>query len=218
LSDVVIDVARVPGGPWRENSFLLANAGKAVLIDPGGPADDIIEVLEDAGLALVAILNTHGHFDHIGAVQPLIDILGVPFYISGREVPIMKTSNMLRFIFKSKEKVTVPTSFIDLDTLPEHLQLAGLSIRCIETPGHTPGGYCFYIGAHLFSGDTVLRTMPGTAELPGGDPDALLRSLELLATLPPETILHPGHGADSTLGEALTAIAERPVRQRRTRQ
>ena len=197
------------GGPWGQNCFVVAQDGRALVIDPGGHADEILAELGAQDLALIAILNTHGHFDHIGAVQPLVDATGADFYISGKEVPIMKTSNMLRFIFKSKEKVVVPTSFIDLDTSPDDLVFGAMTVRRIETPGHTPGGHCFVIGDHLFSGDTVLRSMPGTAELPGGDAADLARSLELLCTLPSELILHPGHGGDTTLGETLDSILVR---------
>ena len=114
----MVDVQRMRGGPWGQNCFVVAQDGRALVIDPGGHADEILAELGARDLALIAILNTHGHFDHIGAVQPLVDATGADFYISGKEVPIMKTSNMLRFIFKSKEKVVVPTSFIDLDTHP----------------------------------------------------------------------------------------------------
>lgn len=200
-------VERLPGGPWGQNSFLVVNGSQALLIDPGGSFEATLSLLAERQLTLVAIINTHGHFDHIGAVQPLLDVNGAAFYISGREVPIMKTSNLLRFIFKSKEKVIVPTVFTDLDLLPEHIQVAGLNIRCIETPGHTPGGYCFLIDDHLFTGDTVLRTVPGSADLPGGDASALARSIDLLRTFTPTLKLHPGHGRDTTLGEALSALA-----------
>ena len=163
-------------------------------------------MLAERQLSLAAIFNTHGHFDHIGAVQQLLDATGTTFYISVREVPIMKTSNMLRFIFKSKEKVLVPTVFTDLDLLPDCLEFAGLDILCIETPGHTPGGYSFLIEGHLFSGDTILSKMSGVADLPGGDQAALAQSIELLRKLPHYVTLHPGHGRDTMLGEALRAI------------
>lgn len=199
-------VERLPGGPWGQNAFLVVNGWQAVLVDPGGAADSILALLTKRQLSLEAIINTHGHFDHIGAVQQLLNATGTTFYISAREVPIMKTSNMLRFIFKSKEEVSVPTVFTDLDLLPESIELAGLSIRCIRTPGHTPGGYCFLIKGHLFSGDTILSKMSGIADLPGGDRVDLARSIEMLRSLPPDITLHPGHGRDTTLGEALGAI------------
>ena len=199
-------VERLPGGPWGQNSFLITNGTRALLIDPGGAASATLALLSERKLSLDGIINTHGHFDHIGAVQQLLDATDATFYISAREVPIMKTSNMLRFIFKSKEKVTIPKVFTDLDLLPECIELADLNIRCIETPGHTPGGYCFLIEGHLFSGDTVLSKMSGIADLPGGDRAALARSIELLRTLPQDLTLHPGHGRDISLGDALRSI------------
>jgi len=199
-------VERIAGGPWGQNAFLVVNGSQALLIDPGGRADGVVSLLAERQLTLVAIINTHGHFDHIGAVQPLLEATRASFYISAREVPIMKTSNMLRFIFKSKEMVVVPTVFTDLDLLPEYIELAGLKIRCLLTPGHTPGGYCFMIDKHLFSGDTVLRNMAGIADLPGGDPEALAKSIDLLRTLPQDVTLHPGHGRDTTLEEALASM------------
>ncbi|MEK7357852.1 MAG: MBL fold metallo-hydrolase [Bdellovibrionota bacterium] len=202
----MLNVQRLRGGPWNQNCFLVASATEAILIDPGGHADEALAALDHRKLDLVAILNTHGHFDHIGGVQPLLDVTQAVFYISAREVPVMKTSNMLRFIFKSKDKVVVPSAFTDLDALPHEMTLAGLDITCIETPGHTPGGYCFLIQDHLFSGDTILRTFPANADLPGGDPVALGQSVERLKLLPRDLMLHPGHGRDLPLGEALDGL------------
>ena len=76
---------RLPGGPWKQNCFLVANEAAAIVIDPGGSADTILATLDARGLELSAILNTHGHFDHIGAVQALVDATGAPFLISAKE-------------------------------------------------------------------------------------------------------------------------------------
>ncbi len=203
-------VERLGGGPWGQNCYVVHAGGHAVLVDPGGATDAAVEqvlaFLRDRTLELAAIINTHGHFDHIGGVTPIVEATGAEFVISAREVPIMKSSNMLRFIFKIKERVVVPSVFTDLDALPDTIERGGISIRCIETPGHTPGGYCFVIGDHIFTGDTVLRTMPATSELPGGDADALARSIKGLRKLPQGLVLHPGHGRDTTLGEALDSL------------
>jgi len=200
-------IERLSGGPWGQNTFLITNGLNAILVDPGGSASKILQLLSDRCLSLVAIINTHGHFDHIGAVQQLIDATGVAFYISSKEVPIMKSSNMLRFIFKSRDNIVVPSVFVDLDLLPEYLQVAELQIRCIKTPGHTPGGYCFLIDGHLFSGDTILSKMTGVSDLPGGDKVALAQSIDRLRTLSKDITLHPGHGLDRNLGDALSEIS-----------
>jgi len=196
-------IERVAGGPWKQNSFLLIRGNDAIVFDPGGHAGETLALLTERQLSLAAILNTHGHFDHIGGVQPLCDATGAPFYISAKEVPIMKTSNMLRYIFKSKDKIQIPTDLVDIDVMPHDLDVLGISIKCIATPGHTPGGYSFLIGDHLISGDTLLGNMLGTAKLPGGNAEDLASSIVKLAELPADTILHPGHGRDTTLGRAL---------------
>ena len=200
-----MNVSRVGGGPWKQNSFLITLDSSAILIDPGGQSQAILEALDNNCLTLHAIINTHGHFDHIGAVQDIVDRTQSTFYISAQEVPIMNTTNLMRFIFKSKEKIRIPKIFSDLDVMPRKTNFGGISFELVPTPGHTPGGYCFIVGEHIFSGDTVLSSMPGSAELPGGDLQKLASSLNFLQTLPRDLVLHPGHGRDASLGDALDA-------------
>lgn len=198
-----MEVLRIEGGPWNQNCFLVINENSSVLIDPGGNALGILDVIRSRDLNLLAILNTHGHFDHIGAVREIVGETSSQFFISGKEKPIMRSSNMLRFIFKHKENISVPTQFDDLDNCGFDLSFIDLHFRLIRTPGHTPGGYCFIIENHIFTGDTVLSSMPGSAELPGGDIHDLKTSLDFLATLDGDLIAHPGHGRDSKLSQAL---------------
>ena len=198
-----MDVVRLDGGPWKQNCFLLISDDSAVLIDPGGNAPGILIEIKERGLRLLAIINTHGHFDHIGGVSEIVEKTSVPFYISGLELPIMKSANMLRYIFKYKEKVLVPNQFEDLDLVGNRLQFEDLDIQIFRTPGHTPGGCCFIIGNHIFTGDTVLSSMPGSAELPGGNLTDLIESLKALESLDGKLIAHPGHGRDSFLSDSL---------------
>ena len=200
-----MEIIRVGGGPWKQNCFLIIFSNTAILVDPGGQSLEILEILQNRQIELTAVLNTHGHFDHIGAVQDILDQTDAKFYISAREVPIMNSSNLLRFIFKSREKFRIPKDFIDLDVLPRMTEVGGVSIELLPTPGHTPGGYCFVLANHIFSGDTVLSSMPGTAKLPGGNLEDLRNSLALLQTLPRDLTIHPGHGRDGKLGDALDA-------------
>ena len=191
-----MEVLRIEGGPWNQNCFLVINENSSVLIDPGGNALGILDVIRTRNLNLLAILNTHGHFDHIGAVHEIVSETSSRFLISGKEKPIMRSSNMLRFIFKHKEKISVPTQFEDLDNCGFDLSFIDLHFRLIRTPGHT-------IENHIFTGDTVLSSMPGSAELPGGNIHDLKTSLDFLATLDGDLIAHPGHGRDSKLSQAL---------------
>ena len=134
---------------------------------------------------------------------------GAPLFISDREAPIMRSANLLRFVFRSADKVEVPDAWTDLDPLAGRPDLVPLGLECIPTPGHTPGSFCFRTGGHLFGGDTVLPDAPGNTKLPGGDAEAMDRTLAALHELPPTTLLHPGHGRDLPLHEALDVIATR---------
>ena len=200
-----MNVVRLDGGPWKQNCFLLISGDSAVLVDPGGNAPGILGEITLRRLRLLAIINTHGHFDHIGGVSEIVEKTSAPFYISGLELPIMKSANMLRYIFKYNEKVTVPKQFVDLDLIGNRLHFEDIDIQIIRTPGHTPGGCCFIIGNHIFTGDTVLSSMPGSAELPGGNLQDLIKSLNALESLEGDFISHPGHGRDSLLSESLSS-------------
>jgi hydroxyacylglutathione hydrolase len=204
-----VSVTPLPGGPWKQNCYIVAEGSDAVLVDPGGNATSILAYVGENGLRLHGVLNTHGHFDHLGAVCEVLRETGVPFFISGKEAPIMRSSNMLRFIFRSSEPVEVPDSWVDLDGLGGKTGMVPLGIECLATPGHTPGSYCFRYGDHLFGGDTVLPRAPGNTRLPGGDALAMHVSLSALRELPPATVLHPGHGQDQLLHDALDLIAAR---------
>jgi hydroxyacylglutathione hydrolase len=199
-----MEVLRIGGGPWNQNCFLVIKENSSVLIDPGGNALGILDVIRSRNLNLLAILNTHGHFDHIGAVHEVVNETSSPFFISGKEKPIMRSSNMLRYIFKHKEKISIPSQFEDLDDCNFDLSFNNLHFRLIRTPGHTPGGFCFVIENHIFTGDTVLSSMPGSAELPGGNVDDLRASLIALASLDGDLTAHLGHGRDTKLSQALT--------------
>jgi hydroxyacylglutathione hydrolase len=197
---------RFRGGPWGQNCFLVVQESDAILVDPGGNAAAMLERVRADRLTIQAIVNTHGHFDHIGGVQEIMDATGASFYISPLEKAIMKTSNMLRFIFKSPDKFKIPQATVDLAGASIRLKFGSIELSCLHTPGHTPGGYCFIVEGHIFTGDTVLTEMPGSAELPGGNADHLIESLEMLALLDPTLIVHPGHGYDTNLGTALASI------------
>ncbi len=203
-----MEVERIGGGPWKQNCYMVVFGQKVIIIDPGGGAEEILDEVRRRNFQVVAVLNTHGHFDHIGGVQTILEATGAPLYISSKEVPIMRSSNLLGFIFKSKEKIRIPKVFIDLEKMGTSIELSGMKVDCYSTPGHTPGGFCFLIQNHIFTGDTVLSGMPGTAELPGGNSVHLRDSLDFLGTLDKDLVLHPGHGRDSSLGQGLSSANE----------
>ncbi len=199
-----LTIHRVVTGPWHENCYVAhADATQAIIIDPGADLEKIEACVGEAGLGVKAVLLTHGHFDHIGAVAALRKRYDVPCLLHQADHKLVRRANLYRMIFDSKDPIEVPL----VEALPEPkaapLTLAGLRIETIPAPGHTPGGVCLRIGDDLFSGDTILRGRAGRVDLPGGNAKQLAASLKRLRALPAETRVHPGHGDATTIGTEL---------------
>ena len=188
-------------GPLAENCFLLRPDGgeRAVLVDPGDEAGGLLTALEALGVGLDAILLTHTHFDHIGAVAPVARATGAPVWVPALEREVL--ADVASY---------VPPGFGEFESWEaehtlsggERLQLAGLEIDVLFTPGHSPGHVSYSVAAEhaLFSGDVLFQGSVGRTDLPGGDHATLLRSIAgLLAALPDETRVHPGHMGLTTL-------------------
>jgi glyoxylase-like metal-dependent hydrolase (beta-lactamase superfamily II) len=188
-------------GVASENTWIARRDGseKALLIDPGDEPARLEEALD--GLTVEAILITHCHFDHIGAVAPMARATGAPVYCPKLEVPLLE--DIMRWVpwpgigpFESwHADHTVEGG--------EKLELAGFEIDVMFTPGHSPGHVTYSIPAEqaIFSGDVLFQSSVGRVDLPGGDWDTLARSIsELLETLPDETRVLPGHMGETTLG------------------
>jgi glyoxylase-like metal-dependent hydrolase (beta-lactamase superfamily II) len=188
-------------GPLAENCFLLRPDGgeRAVLVDPGDEADGLLAALDALGVGLDAILLTHTHFDHIGAVAPIARATGAPVWVPALEREVL--ADVASY---------VPPGFGEFESWEaehtlsggERLELAGLEIDVLFTPGHSPGHVSYSVAAEqaLFSGDVLFQGSVGRTDLPGGDHATLLRSIAgLLAALPDDTRVHPGHMGLTTL-------------------
>ncbi len=205
-----MDVRMFTVGPVQENCFLarLDGADHAVIVDPGAEDSRLLEAIESHGMTLDAILLTHTHFDHVGAVAPLARATGAPVYCPKLEVAVLQDINAF-----------VPwPGFGPFESWdPEHtveggetLELAGLTIDVVFTPGHSPGHVTFAVrtpsGAQaprtaLFSGDVLFKGSVGRDDLPGGDGPTLMRSIAmLLDTFDDDTTVYPGHMGITTLG------------------
>ena len=187
----MLTVHALPLGAYQTNCYLAwgDNAGECIVIDPGYDPEEVLAYAKSLGKTVAAVLLTHGHFDHVGGVRAIGELTGCPVYLHEEELSMPEgwTNGPLYYTHTYGEG--------DL------LDLAGIKIRVLHTPGHTPGSVCLLAEDYLFSGDTLFQDSCGRTDLPGGDTGTLLRSLKRLAALEQDLNVLPGHGPDTTLGE-----------------
>ncbi len=200
---MALEVEMLTVGPIGENCFIFRPEGgeKLLVVDPGEEAERILAVTEAMGGEVEAILLTHCHFDHIGAVAPVAKATGAPVYCPEIEVPVL--ADIMAFV---PWEGFGPFESYDADETVaggETLSLAGLELDVIFTPGHSPGHVTYSVRGEdaIFSGDVLFRGSVGRVDLPGGDGPTLIESIgRLLDTHPDETVVHPGHMGLTTLG------------------
>lgn len=185
---------RIITGMLGTNTYLCFDEnGEAVIIDPAGDADKIMRAVTKNEAKPKAILLTHGHFDHIGAVDVIADAYGCEIYVSREDEELlydaMKNSSLLFLGKRVMLKHDVRT-FSDGDVL----RFGDLAFRVMATPGHTRGSVCFFTGSRVFTGDTLFEEGYGRDDLYGGDGEALMRSLTALLPKVAGKTIHPGHG------------------------
>ena len=214
----MIDVRMHTVGLVQENCFLVAPAGgdRAVIVDPGDEAPRLLRAIEEAGVTLDAILLTHTHFDHVGAVAPVARATGAPVYCPRLEVPVLQ--DVMAFVpwpgfgpFESWD----PEETVEGG---ETLELAGMTFDVLFTPGHSPGHVTYAVRGEpaLFSGDVLFEGSVGRIDFPGGDGPTLMRSIAmLLDRFADDPRVYPGPMGITTLGAEratnpfLTALSNR---------
>ena len=183
--------------PIDNNNYLIIDekSKEAALVDCSAVDGDIIEELDRAGAKLKYILLTHGHFDHIAGIRPNSDVKVV---MHKADLGWLEKTNQYLPMF-GMPQMTIPKIDIYVQD-GDILKLGDLEIKVIHTPGHTQGGVCYLVDGKLFSGDTIFREAVGRCDLEGGDFDQIVESIEnKIFTLPPETLLYPGHGRMSSV-------------------
>jgi glyoxylase-like metal-dependent hydrolase (beta-lactamase superfamily II) len=188
-------------GPLQVNCFIVAceKTRDALVVDPGDEAERILKRLHASGLQLKLVVNTHGHFDHVGGNRLLVEESGAELLIHQADLPVLR---------RAREHATLYGMSVTPSPEPSRLLAGGeiltvgeLRLQVLHTPGHSPGGICLLGEGHLFSGDTLFAGSVGRTDLPGGDHDTLIEGIRRqLLVLPEETVVHPGHGPDTTIG------------------
>ncbi len=199
-----MDVSAFTVGPVAENCFIFRreDTDTGLVVDPGDEPDRLLKAIDDLGIAKVeAILLTHTHFDHVGAVAPVARATGAPVYCPEIEVPVL--ADIMSFVpwpgFGPYESWDAEETVAG----GEKLELAGFEIDVIFTPGHSPGHVTYSVAGEpaMFSGDVLFQGSVGRTDLPGGDWPTLLESIrKLVDSHPPETVVYPGHMGITTLG------------------
>ena len=190
-------------GPMGTNCYVVrsdAAPGEAAVVDPSGDATDLRLTLARLGTRCAGILVTHGHFDHLLGVADLAEGTGAPVYMAEGERVLLE--NPGRFTPPDVSlRAYVPDVLLEGG---ETVEVAGTAFEVVSVPGHSPGHLAYAADGCLFSGDVLFAGSVGRTDLPGSDWDTLLASIRLLVErFPPETVVYPGHGPPTTLGDEL---------------
>lgn len=185
-------IKTIPVGQLETNCYVVTNEDNlgCVVIDPGDESNVILNYLEENHLKCEAIFLTHGHYDHVGAVEAIMEETGAPVYLCARDDAHSTGDRHYSYMLPEGGRY-----YDDGDIL----SFAGLNFKIIATPGHTPGGVSILCEDALFTGDTLFRGSCGRTDLPGGDMDEELRSLKRLCDLPGDYEVYPGHMDSSSL-------------------
>ena len=187
-----MNIKTIPVGQLETNCYVVVNEETlaCVVIDPGDESNAIMDYIESNRLRCEAIMLTHGHFDHVGAVNEILEQTGCALYINPRDEGYEVGKSGMKFKMPEGGKY-----YDDGDIIVE----AGLEFKVLATPGHTPGSVCLICGGALFTGDTLFRGSCGRADLPGGSMGEEMRSLKKVWGLEGDDEVYPGHRARSSL-------------------
>ena len=194
-------IRRLTVGPVEANCYIISDDvnGKAVVIDPGGDGERILAELGSLNLSVEAIVNTHGHFDHIGANGLIVERTGAPLMIHEAGLSFLRSASENAAFYGLKIAPSPEPSRLLKDG--DRIRAGEIDLTVLHTPGHSPGGISILADGCVFTGDTLFAGSVGRTDLPGGDMDTLMRSIrEKILVCDEETIVYPGHGPPTTIG------------------
>lgn len=185
----------ISAGLLGANCYIIEKNAKGLIIDPGGDDFRIIKLLEQEKIEPVGILLTHGHADHIGAVESLKKTYQIPIYVHQEDAQMLSDPSK-----NLSQMLTMPPISFEADhILEEEIEIQEIRIKVLHTPGHTMGSVCFLYENNLFTGDTVCKGSIGRTDLFGGNYEKIMDSIKLIQELPMDIKLFPGHGPATTV-------------------
>jgi glyoxylase-like metal-dependent hydrolase (beta-lactamase superfamily II) len=194
-------IETIPVGPLQVNCYLLIcdKSRQAVVVDPGDEGARILDALSASGCQLAAVINTHGHFDHIGANAYVIEKTGVSLMMHGDDLPLLKQAAEHASIYGLSVVPSPEPTRLLVDG--DEIKIGESTLKVIHLPGHSPGGICLHVGNDLIVGDGLFAGSIGRTDLPGGSQELLVSGIrQKLLVLPETTVVHPGHGPATTIG------------------
>lgn len=196
----MIQIKQIETGVIQENCYVVYKGSDALIIDPGDETSKIKNELETLGVTPLAILLTHTHYDHIGALEDLRVDYEIPVYVSPEEQDWLGDPQLNLSIYGTHEISANPADFVFES--PETVTIGPFSFKVVQTPGHSPGGvsFIFEAGNCVFSGDALFKGSVGRTDLPGSEPEKLIPGVEeQLLTLPDDYTVYPGHLKSTTV-------------------
>ena len=190
-------------GQLGVNCFILGDSstGEGVIVDPGADAEKILAATEKLGLSIRYVINTHGHFDHVGGNRRVLAATGAQLLIHEEDTPFLsRAADVATMYGLSTENSPPPDRFLEDGMV---IGFGGFSMKVLHTPGHTPGGCCLYLEEQgkVITGDTLFAEGVGRTDFPGSSHDALIHGIRTkLMVLPDSTLAFPGHGPSTTIG------------------
>jgi hydroxyacylglutathione hydrolase len=197
----MVTVQTLTVGAFQENCYLVVDSrsGKAVIVDPGGEGERLVEAVDKSGATLEAVWITHAHVDHVGAIASIKQRWDVPVYLHPLDRRLYEAAGRQAQVYgvQFEEPPPPDREFAD----GQQLKVGDVALAVMHTPGHSPGHVVIHGDGIALVGDCLFAGSIGRTDLPFSDPPQLAASLEKISALPPETVVYPGHGMDTTIGE-----------------